>query len=569
MRNPLQDQPVTLGVPPIVTRLRILSEHESLQEECAECAAKTFSDALLVANHQIRAGSSPLPLIRTESFAGPCSQITTTARGALLYGERVLNFGLDKASVLNDNEAASRLSTFCPLVKRLSFEGYCIAGGASAWAVRKTGHEATPSDIDVFCFVNPALSDTDKHLRAAEIYTHFLREIEQIYDDYFKPTHYLSYFRNKSCTTVELMNKDYPADAMKLQFIHSAYESVAHVLGSFDLAASQVAYDGRTFHCTYIAMLALHTGVLLLDFSRISASWQYRLRKYSEEKGFAVLALGLSTKLISGKGTEFQRGVVLSLTHFPRLPTARNKMAVQLSFSFDRPSVTAEGQSVVRGMFESKSDYHGDEDHILGLQALARTNVKNILHGRPMLVTASSVERFVDNAHGTNTAYPWPMFEAILERIKQTGVTKRPMMQYLYGDGHCREALACCNGENWTALAEVTKRRIEELQPLMEQGFAECKSVHWSLCKIGSPRYGAFNPQPLKSRDFYGQHHNGTYSTPTGQQKIAFIWAMKQRNASVPALLKLPKDLILLIVYCLDHIAVTEAVNKAMGWSLC
>jgi hypothetical protein len=312
-------------------------------------------------------------------------------------------------------------------------------------------------------------------------------------------------------------------------------------------------------------MLALHTGIMPLDFSRISASWPCRLKKYCQNKGFAFLASGLSTEFITESPIKFKRGVVI----YRRKTDPRACITFDWDGSEDSNNAAIDAPSLVRDVFDARTDYNSGEQHIVCLQALMRANMKNVIHGRPMLVTAADIENLENNAHGTMTDRPWPVFDKAIARIKETGITKKPYIQLIYGERLYKDALTHCINENWAALDALTKERIVELQPLMESGFATSKNLRWSLCNIGDPQYGAFNPMPLKSRDFYGIHHNGSYSTPTGQQKIAFIWAMRKRNESMPFLLKLPKDLMILIAHHLDHIVVAEIINRAMGWSLC
>jgi hypothetical protein len=522
----------------------------------------------LVANHQIRANAQLLPLIRTEAFAGPCSKIlTATAKGAFLRDSHDLWSGDRLATVVvRDAEALAVLTEFCPLVNDLSFAGYIIAGGAPSWAVRRKEHFGYPGDIDIFPVVAPGLSNVDKHLLAEQSYARFLQEIQHSYDKRYKSTYNLFWFRNKSCTTIQLTKKGAAVEKMRLQFIHRVHNSVAEVLGGFDFPAAQVAYDGNTFQCTYVAMLALHTGVMPLDFSRISASWPHRLRKYIEEKGFAFLALALSTKHLTDEFTEFARGVRLRLE--PAKPHVSVFIPVRRKGCEAENDTCVRQRSLWRAVHESQgaSDYHGDES-VLCLEALTRTNMRNILHDRPLLVTAADVQSFVLDAHGSDIAAPWSIFDATIKRIREAGTTNQAVMQAFYGQRRSKEAIAHCIREDWAALDVLTNECIAELQPLMERQFAECKRVRWSLCTVGDAQYGAFNPMPLKSRDFYGVHHNGSYATPTGQQKVAFLSAL--RKSASPTLRQLPKDLIRLILNSLDHAVVLEIANRAMGWSLC
>jgi hypothetical protein len=186
----------------------------------------------MVANNQITAGSEPLPLISTASFAGLCSHLTTTAKGVLLYSETD-RLRQQQATILTDAEARAKLLDYCPLVEHFCFDGYVVAGGGPAWAVRTRGeaYYDYPGDIDIFPIVSPGLSsDEEKFRQVSQIYTSFLLEVRQIYDDHFASTHHFFCFRSECCTTIELMELRDSSTAMKVQFIHRVYESVAQVI---------------------------------------------------------------------------------------------------------------------------------------------------------------------------------------------------------------------------------------------------------------------------------------------------------------------------------------------------
>lgn len=345
------------------------------------------------------------------------------------------------------------------------------------------------------------------------------------------------------------------------------WEKNAQVIGGFDFAASQVYFDGHTFQCTYIAMLALHTGIIPLDVSRTSASWPFRLRKYGS-KGFVFLALGLAKEQLA-PNTIFPRCIELSPCNqqHARLIFIRRRSYehfVCMSFSFG-PQQQQQQENKQNEAFATSGYADDEETHPTTILALAKTNIKNVLKGKSILVTGD-IETFVRQARGTDIEYPWPIFLKSIAMMKESGKISDAQLQHLYGP-YWTEVSKCCREGKWHEVEVLTKKRIEDLQPLMIQAFRECESIHWSICQQTDRDYGAFNPQKQTAREFYGPYYNGAHCTYMWPQKMTIIRALRNRHTEPDCLLVqwLPKDLIKLIFLQLDKMAVAEILNKALN----
>jgi hypothetical protein len=67
---------------------------------------------------------------------------------------------------------------------------------------------------------------------------------------------------------------------VKFQFILRLYPSTAHILGGFDVSCSQVAYDGMGFYATKLGAWSIARQCVLVDVTRASPSFAYRIEKY-------------------------------------------------------------------------------------------------------------------------------------------------------------------------------------------------------------------------------------------------------------------------------------------------
>lgn len=66
----------------------------------------------------------------------------------------------------------------------------------------------------------------------------------------------------------------------KLQFIHRVYPSAASVIGGFDLGVCMGFYDGHDFYATPFGAWSIANQTIILDVSRRSTSFEYRITKY-------------------------------------------------------------------------------------------------------------------------------------------------------------------------------------------------------------------------------------------------------------------------------------------------
>lgn len=542
-----------LETPPIIRQIRVLSSDCTVEGICSAFVTNAFSEALLVSN--FRKHEAPL-LIRTESFHGPCSLIKRVSQGALL----TTSWRLPSDFIIcKDAEAIARLTSFCPLIHFLSFRDYCIAGGAASWAVRKCEDSRSdpPGDIDIFPIVQKGENDEIDQRLGDETLIRFLEEISCIYDAHYKETYSLHWCRSSSCTTIELVDRNLRGEhPMKIQFIHRLYESPAQIIGGFDFAASQVFFDGQAFYCSYIAMLSLHTGIMPLDFTRIGASWPYRLKKYSSSKGFEFLAPALNTKKLTEDPAPFQRSVCLSLH-------SREQFRVKMSFEFDQSGSKEEGPSFKQEWFRAYRHNEGDDDPSdIYARSVARANTRNAISGKPILVTAPTIEALVYDAQGSDTSYPWSVFQEAINKAKSTGKVDFALFEYLYGKVAGREAALYCYDKKWDELDRLTRRIVADFQKVMEEEFRKHRHLVWNRCNAKNKQYGAFNPHPLTEREFYGEHHNGFCFSPTFRQKLAFLWVLK--NSHQTALPRLPREMVKKILETLDELVVKETLHNAL-----
>jgi hypothetical protein len=88
--------------------------------------------------------------------------------------------------------------------------------------------------------------------------------------------------RSDHAITVHLCRKPGDDEVQTYQFVLRAYPSAAHVLGGFDIQPAAVCYDGKRITGTEFGFWSACVGVVVVDTTRRSTTYERRLKKYSE-----------------------------------------------------------------------------------------------------------------------------------------------------------------------------------------------------------------------------------------------------------------------------------------------
>jgi hypothetical protein len=140
-----------------------------------------------------------------------------------------------------------------------------IAGGYVVNILRDLDKHSI--DIDIFLY-----GDSDYHERIAYIMDQFPEKL-----DYMRTNNYIQwhYVHGKGVRTI--------------QIILNWYYSLYHLLNSFDLYASQVAFDGQNYWATKRGLLALQHNMNIFDVTKANTCYIHRLEKYDHQKGYTPI----------------------------------------------------------------------------------------------------------------------------------------------------------------------------------------------------------------------------------------------------------------------------------------
>jgi hypothetical protein len=76
--------------------------------------------------------------------------------------------------------------------------------------------------------------------------------------------------------------------ATSVQFIFRCYNSISEILHGFDIASSAIGFDGTNLFTTSIGHIAIKYGFNIIDTTRLSPSYEFRLSKYLG-RGFGII----------------------------------------------------------------------------------------------------------------------------------------------------------------------------------------------------------------------------------------------------------------------------------------
>ena len=188
-----------------------------------------------------------------------------------------------------------------PLVNDLlqKFSGKLLAAGG---AVFNAIHgRKTETDIDFF-FTGIKEKELNKTLENVLTYLTYqwMNHGRKEFHNHEIPKRYVYITRNQYVVTVylgyslETFNPLYSYNnEIKYQFILRSYPRPDMVLGGFDISACMVGYDGFSFLATPLGMWSACTKINIVDTTRRSTSYEYRLVKYNKY-GCRIALPGLS-----------------------------------------------------------------------------------------------------------------------------------------------------------------------------------------------------------------------------------------------------------------------------------
>ena len=165
-----------------------------------------------------------------------------------------------------DERLIERLGTFQTLVPEQFQDRIAIAGGSVLDVLLNCGYH----DYDIFFFGNHDPNQTLKE------YLEYLQTTKHFYIDYGT--------RGRNVITIN----------NELQIILRHYKSPSEIVTGFDVDCCGVVYAFGQIYLTERALHAISTRTNVVDVDRVSSSYEWRLAKYAEQRGFRIVVPNLN-----------------------------------------------------------------------------------------------------------------------------------------------------------------------------------------------------------------------------------------------------------------------------------
>lgn len=197
----------------------------------------------------------------------------------------VFNMAKKKISNLNKLSFKNTFYKYYPDLQNIQWDNVLVAGGCIGDCVMNINNN---NDIDIFIIAD----DDDK---ASEVVKNIIKSIVL-----YKKKHY-AIMRSKNLSkvvSIESVDESdlnmiftrnkYTLNIDNYQIIFRRYSSKSEVLHGFDIGSSAIGFDGEDIYFTSLSKFVYETGCNIIDTTRRSTSYEFRLQKYLD-RGFNII----------------------------------------------------------------------------------------------------------------------------------------------------------------------------------------------------------------------------------------------------------------------------------------
>lgn len=181
--------------------------------------------------------------------------------------------------------------------------------------------------------------------------------------------------KTQNCLTIKLA-ASYD-NVIKIQIVFRCYSSIGEIIKGFDLGSSAIASNGNDVLLSQLGAFCYSRGVNIFDASRVSTTYEKRLRKYAD-RGFNVILPELDVLKLSNKPElKYRVPTVLNLPHMPALVSEVNGNRVVVQRWLPRNGCSYSDESMTS---DSGNDYDDGEDKDITVSV--QMNLKYMLAGK-------------------------------------------------------------------------------------------------------------------------------------------------------------------------------------------
>jgi len=209
----------------------------------------------------------------------------------------------------SNQEFSDRFYQAYPFMKGLNFSNILVAGGSICRLLRYQVNSSLNGNYQRYFqhdYNNGNNDGTFKGTGKVDLDVFFyglnedqaIAKIHQINDHLKKSGRDIRYTINQFTLNIFLrVRPGYYGGWQEVQLIFRLYTSISEILHGFDLGTSAVGFDGESVYFTSMAKFAYEYGCNVLDTTRRSTSYEWRLSKYLR-RGFGLVLPQLNLPVI-------------------------------------------------------------------------------------------------------------------------------------------------------------------------------------------------------------------------------------------------------------------------------
>lgn len=442
----------------------------------------------------------------------------------------------NRTSVITEQELFNTIfhQKYGVLLSKVDYSNILIAGGAVGSTLLQ---KDLNNDVDIFIYgLNPD--------QATEKIINLIQQIYESYEDaMIKKQHsnedettddqieslvanlrtkrHMNNTRNKYCINIEF--KEAPisrskhnivefipdAKVYKIQIILRLYKNISEILHGFDMGSSAIGYDGQRLYFTDLGKFAYEYSANIVDPSRRSTTYEYRLYKYFR-RGFHIILPDFDIKKLRTDYLKYGLDEVCQLPYFPFTykQVKGNKIYLHRLLTKENSERS------------ERSDY---QDYIneykifyLNLKNLVKNDDNYYYYSEQMNFDIITIPPYISRSRIID-------FYDTLEKKMYYRLKVKTLSNYFSEPVLSQLFMAMVKESG----SEVISSLIEQQKEIILSRFDTMQnsnhaSVQWMTQNPGTQISGSFNPILSDPADWYGMYYLGHDSkTSTSQIRVA------------------------------------------------